>query len=148
MSSASDVTWASTHGPATMEEIERVEVYLGLTLPADYLGVAVSNSGGYPSRDAFDFEHKKEAVFNRLLSLHPDRENSIVNVYNEIRDRLVDGIVPFADDPFGNYLCFDYRGGEIPTIVYWDHEVAASTPEQAVFYVSSSFSGLLAKLYE
>ncbi|WP_236340155.1 SMI1/KNR4 family protein [Paenibacillus plantiphilus] len=61
-----------------------------------------------------------------------------------------------ASDPAGNYICFDYRNGENPKIIFWEHEQAVAhedisdkdfkngklleMQEQAIFFVANSFS--------
>lgn len=144
-----NIIWDSIHGEVELNQIVKVEKALGIKFPKDYIGCAKINNGGYPSKEAFDFDARTEAVFNRLLSFHDDKKNYIVSVFNGIKDRLVDGVYPFADDPFGNHLCFDYRGNnKKPVIVFWDHEAAFMNIEEAVFKVCDTFTELLEKLYD
>ncbi len=149
MSETNAVTWGSTHGEVPGESVIQVEKALGIKFPEDFVECAVKNHGGYPSRDVFDFVNHEGAVFNRLLSFNPEKKTYILNVYNWIRDRLVEGIYPFADDPFGNFICFYYRNPEdkAPAIVFWDHEIAYEDPEKAISPVCNTFTELLSKLY-
>ncbi|MFC4620417.1 SMI1/KNR4 family protein [Camelliibacillus cellulosilyticus] len=143
------VTWDSVDGEVSFDVVSKIERELGVKLPDDFVGCARINSGGYPSLEAFDFEGREEAVFNRLLSFHAESKDYIVKVYNDIRDRLVEGVYPFADDPFGNHICFDYRESkDNPKVVFWDHEVAYEDPEKAITPVCDSFTELLNKLYD
>lgn len=51
-------------------------------------------------------------------------------------------LIPFAKDPFGNLLCFDYRYNEkSPKIVFYDCE------ETTITTVCDSFTELLERLY-
>lgn len=83
-----------------------------------------------------------------------------------IKDTLPTKIIPFAFDPAGNLICFDYKDHEEdPIVVFWEHENAAEkemlireeglTEEQAeerarenVFYVAGSFTEFLNKLHD
>ncbi|CJH30980.1 SMI1 / KNR4 family [Streptococcus pneumoniae] len=61
----------------------------------------------------------------------------MLQTYNSIKDRLVDKVYPFARDPFGNLLCFDYRNNpQSPTVVFWDHE--EEEMEESIYPVCSS----------
>jgi hypothetical protein len=144
----SQISWRSFDGEVSLETVRQIENALGIQFPSDYIDCARLYNGGCPSLKAFDFEGREGAVFNRLLSLHSSRSDFIIKVFHYVRDRLVEGIYPFADDPFGNLLCFDYRKGDNPTIVFWDHEVAFEDPEGALTYVADSFTELLSKLYD
>ncbi|MDL5142231.1 T7SS effector LXG polymorphic toxin [Bacillus atrophaeus] len=63
--------------------------------------------------------------------------------------RILPGIVPFACDPFGNEICFDYRlNKENPSVVFWDHEIAYEDPDKALSHICDSFTELVNKLYE
>ncbi|HAE43690.1 MAG TPA: SMI1/KNR4 family protein, partial [Clostridiales bacterium] len=66
-----------------------------------------------------------------------------------IKDRLIDKIYPFPEDPFGNLICFDYRNGMNKSlkVVFWDHEIAHDSSEEAIRYICVNFTILLHKLY-
>lgn len=73
----------------------------------------------------------------------------IIDQYEGQKDRLIEGVYPIADDPFGNAFCFDYRQDpNNPSIVFWNHEEAFENPEKALTYVCSSFSEFLSNLHE
>ena len=142
--------WDSTHDEIEISNLLNVEKGLGIKFPEDFVKCAIKNHGGYPDLDTFDFENHEGAVFNRLLSFNEQKKTFILNVFQAIKDRLLDGIYPFASDPFGNYLCFDYRKGKdkSPIVVYWDHEEAFENPDTAIHVVCDTFSELLSKLYK
>lgn len=149
MADINNLVWDSMHREVSNNVILEIEKYFGANFPKDFKKCVVINHGGYPDLDTFDFENHKDAVFSRLLSFDKQKQTYILNVYNAIKDRLIDNIFPFASDPFGNYLCFDYRNGknESPTIVYWNHEEAFENPDSAIHPVCDTFTELLSKLY-
>ncbi|MCC2336771.1 SMI1/KNR4 family protein [Bacillus tropicus] len=131
--------------PVTNEEIQAVEQYLNIKLPNDFVACVKKYDGGYPNPKVFDVPGQDENVFSDLLTLHIEDEYSIVQNYKSVKDRLVAKVYPFARDPFGNLLCFDYRNStESPTVVFWDHE--EENIEEAIYPVCSTFTELLGSL--
>ncbi|MCY8426886.1 SMI1/KNR4 family protein [Bacillus vallismortis] len=62
---------------------------------------------------------------------------------------MLSGIVPFACDPFGNEICFDYRQNkDNPSGVFWDHEIAYKYSDGALSHICDSFTELVDKFYE
>lgn len=137
-----------------LKEIDNVKIFivenaLKIKFPGDYIKCVTKNQGGHPSLDLFYVTGRGEEVFDKLLSFDPDDSLYILDTYNAIRDRLVDDVYPFADDPFGNAICFDYRMGKDkpPKIVFWDHEIAFIDPEKSIFPICNNFTEFLEKLY-
>lgn len=143
--------WRWALPPAGREDVAALERELGVRLPEDYVAVALRHHGGRPTRHLLDFGGEREKVFLSLHGLRADPDNpgrSVLESHRNLRQYGGDErIVPFADDPAGNLYCFDYRGGEPPSIVYWDHELAAEDPESALTAVAGSFTELLDRLY-
>ncbi|EJV81090.1 MULTISPECIES: SMI1/KNR4 family protein [Bacillus cereus group] len=141
-----NITWSfMSKTPITDEEIQKVEQYFNIKLPNDFAECVKKYDGGYPHPKVFDVPGQDENVFSDLLTLHIEDRYSIVQNYEGIKDRLVDKVYPFASDPFGNLLCFDYRNNlEAPTVVFWEHE--EEEMEKAIYPVCSSFTELLNSL--
>ncbi|MOA62389.1 SMI1 / KNR4 family protein [compost metagenome] len=75
-------------------------------------------------------------------------------------------MIPFAFDPAGNLICFDYKEREEnPVIVFWEHEgapeksvlvnnegmdeeQAEETARKNIFYIADSFTEFLKKLHD
>jgi hypothetical protein len=73
----------------------------------------------------------------------------IIDVYHHIKDRLVDNVFPFGNDPFGNHYCFDYRQSkQYPTVIFWNHEEAYENPAKGTSYLYDSFTEFLNHLKE
>lgn len=142
----SNITWIGvSEKEVTDNEIKQVEQYFNIKLPNDFIECVKKYDGGYPRPKVFDIPGLDESTFNDLLTLHIDDKYSIVQRHENIKDRLVDGIYPFASDSFGNFLCFDYRNNpESPTVVFWEHE--EEDIEKAIYPVCSSFTELLNSL--
>lgn len=131
----------------TDEHVQQVEKYLGIKFPNDFINCIKKYDGGYPLPHTFNIQGQGADVFNKLLTFDLESKHSILQVYEDVKDRLINKIYPFARDPFGNLLCFDYRNDpQSPTVVFWDHE--EEEVEEAIFPVCSSFTELLDSLYE
>jgi hypothetical protein len=139
-----NIEWLFCHEQVDDKVIDGIESQLNVKFPEDYIDCAKINHGGNPSLQVYDFPEHYEAVFNSLLSLSPDESSYIVDVYNNVKKRLVDNIIPFADDPFGNLICFDYRNGtDNVSIVFWDHELSYEDSQKALTPICATFTSLL-----
>ena len=123
--------------------IKSVEHRLQITLPDDYKQVALKYDGGYPNPNHFKVERKIE-IFNNLISLDENEYNNIYEILEDLQTRIGDQLIPFAEDGFGNVLCFDYSAEK--SIVFWNHEKNYDKFKEATF-VCSSFSSLIESLF-
>ncbi|GAB6427705.1 SMI1/KNR4 family protein [Bacillus luti] len=131
----------------TDADIQRVEQYFDIKFPTDFIECVKNYDSGYPRPKIFDVPGQDENVFSKLLTFDLESRNSIIKVYDDIKDRLANKVYPFGKDSFGNHLCFDYRSNtESPTIVFWDHE--GEEIEGSIYPVCSTFQELLNSLRE
>lgn len=139
------ITWLFTDKSVDEKTISEIEKSFGIKFPQDYKECVLQNNGGCPKPDNFDFSDENEggAVFNNLLSFTGDFNIEVV--YEFSKESLPNGIIPFARDPFGNLLCFDYRQDKNkPGIVFFDHEEQG---EDSIELICNTFTELLDKLY-
>lgn len=125
-------------------------------------------NGAHVSPELFQVEGK-EKVFGTLLTYDVEDEEYILEIFNDYQDTLPKKLIPFAFDPSGNLICFDYKDykdyEDDPIVVFWEHENALEkemliqeeglTEEQAeererenVFYVAPTFTEFLDKLHD
>lgn len=131
-----------------IENVEDVESLFGVKLPQDFREVIISHSGGCPLPHTYDFGEHDEAVLHNLLNFDKEEKYNVFKTYNLIKDRLQDKIYPFAEDPYGNHICFDYRESkENPKVVFCDHELTKDDSDNFQF-ICNSFTELIDKLYE
>jgi len=164
----SKIEWQFADEPVSEDYVKSVGNHLGVVYPEDYTSCASINHGANVDPALFDIGNR-EKVFGTLLSYDKDNDEFIVDVYNSYKETLPKGLVPFAFDPAGNLICFDYKDHEDhednPIVVYWEHENAGEkemymreeglTEEQAekrarenVFYVAETFTEFLKKLHD
>ncbi|MCL2797367.1 MAG: SMI1/KNR4 family protein [Firmicutes bacterium] len=134
-----ELEWKVARPLVDKTPIEKFEKMIGAIMPNDYVECAVKNNAGYPVQEVFLTESGVEHVFNNLLSFDESKRMNIFKTYESARTVTGNkGLVPFASDSFGNYICFDFASGA--KVVFWDHETNKIDP------VCSTFTELLAKL--
>ncbi|WP_143318605.1 SMI1/KNR4 family protein [Clostridium sp. HBUAS56017] len=142
-----NLRWICENDNIGVEIISKVENTFGVKFPKDYIEIVMKNDGGYPKPNRFNLNGNGE-VFNNLLSFDEEDCSNMIETYNDVNDRLLEKIIPFAEDPFGNLICFDYRNNEQPTVVFWEHEKAFNNKENAISFICNTFSDLLNMLHE
>ncbi|MDM5186248.1 SMI1/KNR4 family protein [Bacillus sp. DX4.1] len=161
----SHIEWDNPDKLVSMECVQEVAKKIGVHFPQDYIKCVLENNGASVEPEAFDVKGI-ERVFGSLLSYDENRIENILKVYENYKGTLPSNVIPFAIDPSGNLICFDYKNQkEDPIVVFWEHEGAwekealmereGITAEEAeevarenVFYVANTFTELLNKLHD
>ncbi|MCY8289656.1 MULTISPECIES: SMI1/KNR4 family protein [unclassified Bacillus (in: firmicutes)] len=140
----------STFQEATNSQIKEVEEKLKIKFPTDYKEFIKDHNGCSPiDKKVVLFQDSRESINNLLSIGDPTWPIDLLSTIDNVKDRLVDKIIPFATDAGGNLFCFDYRmSSQEPVIVFWDHEIAYEDKESSISYVCDSFTELINKLYE
>jgi len=130
--------------PVSEEVVRRVETRLGVKFPASYVECVKKYNNGVPQAYLYYMGNGRERVFGQLIDIRDslDVYETLIEEHNG-----PEHVIPFAEDPAGNFICFDYRGisdGEEPSIVFFDHEVEGG----AIQKICDSFSDLLDMLHE
>lgn len=142
-----NIKWICENDNVGIATICKIEEFFNVKFPKDYVEIVMENDGAYPIPNRFNINGSEE-VFNNLLSFDENDSSYIVDVFNDVKDRLLDSIIPIAEDPFGNLICFDYRTNNQPSIVFWDHEKAFYDKNLAISDLCDSFNKLLFMLHE
>lgn len=135
------VAWRFSKGVISEPDILKVEITFQIGLPDMYKEIVREHNGGRPLPNRFDTERSEKRMIKSFLPVD-ERPGNILEVYEWIKDRIPPLVIPFANDPGGNYLCFDYRKSfDTPEIVFWDHETCS------VERISIDFPAFIAKIY-
>lgn len=135
------LTWEKIKPLVDETSIKTFEVQFQIRLPEDFKQLAPVFSGSSPSRKFFRVDSGEVHVIDYFLSFNPDDKYGVFKTTSRIRRQGLPGnIVPFAIDPFGNYICIESLSEE-SRIVYWDHE------EDTFDKIAVSFRRFLANLY-
>ncbi|SDO87789.1 SMI1 / KNR4 family (SUKH-1) [Paenibacillus sp. yr247] len=134
--------WRFDKVPINRVDVQRVEVFFKLRLPAYYVDIVLAHHGARPRPHRFDTEAKLGHTVKTFLPVIRRCPSNVYDVYEWIRDRLPAGCVPFASDECGNYICFEYKAGvQEPTVILWLHESGMCEP------VADSYRDFLNRLY-
>jgi hypothetical protein len=131
--------------------LQYIEAEWKISFPEDFKNVILMANEGYPTPYVFDTSKTIERVFGGLLNFDQTTKGGAIEIYSFIKDRLPDKVFPFAQDPFGNFICFDFGSDEkMPSVIFWNHEgwVIDGKDTYEIEFVAPSFSDLLNKLYE
>lgn len=118
-----EIKWRRPGAPLVREDIARVEAKAGFQFPNDYVSCALLYHGASVVPYRINVNNR-ERVFANLLSFSDESVDNIIEVYDNYKERLKNGIIPFACDPSGNLFCFDYRKDKKnPSIIFFNSEL-------------------------
>lgn len=139
------INWKYARPLANPELLERFETECGIRFPKAFVEVALAHNAGRPFPNTFDTPAEKGMVFQSLITFGDQERRNMFSVYRLCSKTLPSGYIPFADDPFGNLLCFRIPAvdGDLP-VYFWDHE---SSESSGLRFVAKSFGSLLDSLY-
>lgn len=107
-----------------------------ISFPKDLKDLIIESNAATPSKYKF-MANNSERVLGAILSFNRNEADtdSVYTALNAISDT---NLIPFAIDPFGNYICYSLNNN---SVVFWDHE------RDEVTIVSDSLSSFLDSLY-
>ncbi|RYF06117.1 MAG: SMI1/KNR4 family protein [Deltaproteobacteria bacterium] len=131
----------STFKPPSATYIARLEAETQHMLPPDYR-VFLGKYGVCACAEYTSFAPSggPRVDLNVFLGSDPDDSYDLIETYRGLKDRLPDGLLPFAFDPFGNAVCIDLGDNSYGRIYLWDHET------ESVVFVAKTFHTFLVML--
>lgn len=96
---------------------DKIEKERNITIPKEMREFIKERNGAAPEKYRFMLG-TNEKVLGAVLSFNED-EKDTDTVYTALLAVQDKKLLPFAIDPFGNYICLDTEGNEV---VYWEHE--------------------------
>jgi cell wall assembly regulator SMI1 len=109
----SDLEWTGNARPASEAELATLESQLGHRFPSDHRLFLLHMPGSVAART-------QPAL--TFLSADPADGESIGAILDLFGAELTEALVPFAADPIGDLVAFDYQGSpEDPSVVFWRH---------------------------
>ncbi|QHA91158.1 SMI1/KNR4 family protein [Bacillus sp. N1-1] len=134
-------SWLFVDEKLNDSKINEIEKSFGIKFPSDYRKCIINNNGGFPEPNIFDCDDGRiEVVFNNLISFTNKDLN--IKMYEEFSSKK---LFPFARDPFGNLICFDYRDNQLfPEVVFYDYDELDGSVTNTI---CKSFTDLLERLY-
>ena len=129
--------WESDDEPLPDRVIAAAEAILDRRLPASYKALVKAHGGGRPVSEV---EEGWVACVGLLMSLDPRRSENVFQAIEHLDDQLPEPVIPIITDGGGNMICLDYRVGDEPAVVYWQHELDG---DEAFVPVAASFDAFL-----
>lgn len=128
------ITWEYTT-PICDGLITEVESMFCIQIPDELKSILKEGNCGVPSKRFFDDEKSRAHEMKTLLSYNRSDMENVYSAFKVLKE--IDGkLIPFANDPAGNLICYD--GSKV---VYWHHETDEIEP------VADSISEFFDKLY-
>lgn len=117
-----NMTWKYKIDMKNLQAFADVEKFRGILIPEELKNFVAEHNAATPSRHHF-MVRATERVFGAVLSFEKN-ETEADTVYPALEAVEDKNLLPFAIDPFGNYICYQLNEKQI---VYWDHENDAVT---------------------
>lgn len=137
------ITWRWTDLPVSEEEIKQAESFLGIKLPPPLITLFKNANGGKPSKTRIFQGNEIYYIFDTLLNIKHDTQDSIYIIYDSVRNALKKNIIPFGIDPFGNIFCI-YKEDKYNDHVYiYLHE---EDKDKNFTYICSNLENFLESL--
>lgn len=111
------------------QQFSHVLKLLGVNFPKTFYELLKCNDGGYPNPDSFiyfdqDFDERIGGCIAAFLPLSENLYGNLLSIHKNPPEFFPNGLIAFAEDGGGNFICFDYREGkdnDNPPIVFWNH---------------------------
>ncbi len=138
-------------GPASQDDIERVESVLGVKLPDGFVRVARQHQGQTPELEIIESDELNPVPFGPLLHFlaNPTKEQAVYGMLQR-REKWIGwypNLIPIASSGGGaSVFAYDYRRDrENPPVVFINSDVPPDD-EDAVLFVANSFDELIGNL--
>lgn len=133
----------NVHGRLKDAVLAAFEDVLGFVLPEDYRRFLLKHNGGRPVPSNFSIGGYDVSSVESFYGLHDGPDYARLDVaYNDLANRLPDGVAPVASDSFGNQVCVACRPWQYGRILFWDHET------EDVTELAEDFDAFLDSLFE
>ena len=134
------------------KDLVNLESQLGIKLPNAYREFLKKNNGGYPQPDGFDFADGEDgSSVDKFLEISGSKNESIIEYFNNYKDRIPKNYFPVAKDPGGNLILIGINNVRAD-VYYWDHENEAEDGDipwmDNMHLVASNFDEFINNLYE
>lgn len=131
-----DIVWKYKIDVADQKIFEELEQEQGIVIPEALKSLILEANAATPSKCHFVVE-ASEHILGAVLSFNRDEEDTdtIFTALTAVADK---NLLPFAIDPFGNYICLDLKKGDV---IFWDHETGNAS------IADTSLPDFLAGLY-
>lgn len=140
------------NGSIPKERFLYIEREIGFELPQSYKDLIKDCDEGYPNKNVFKYYDNNLGCITTeglgaFTSLKKE-ENSFLSDFKNPPEFFPKGLVTFAENGGGDFICFDYRHGHPnpdPPIVFWRHDADIG---KDVSFIAPDFKAFIDMLYQ
>lgn len=134
--------------PVTADDICQIETQLGVSFPGEFKTHYLRYNGGSPERCLLQIDDS-EFVVQEFFPLRygdvGDRLEDICDDLQNVRQILPKHLVPFADDPGGDFFCISIDTREVGAIFHFCCDYY-DDPSRAARYLTATLSEFVNRL--
>lgn len=134
-----NLKWRYVKDEKDIEGLRLFESENKIKIPKTLFECITQNNGGRPTPNLFDTRESKSKIFDTLLSINKTDKENLYIAFNVLSENEFDNLLPFASDPFGNYIALDIKNKY--SVVFWDHELNRTE------YITGTLDEFLKSLY-
>lgn len=111
-------------------------------IPDYYLKFLMSGNSKQYHGKIFDFKvngKNQQSDIAAFFVLLGSKNINIEYMFNIVRERIPEGMLPIANDSYGNLILLNFASGKV---YFWDHEI------EKTYLISSSFTEFLNSLHD
>lgn len=131
-----------------MNDLIYIENMLSIKFPKEYKDFIHSNT--YSDMKDISVKCDEEIIdIRKFLTLDINDESGIIEVYNENRSLMLEGLIPIAETMDDDYICLYYDSDRRlePQIIQWIYDLAVEKRENGVFMLFHSFNEFILNLH-
>ena len=124
-----------------------IEKRLNIKFPKEYIDF-INNMDAINSKKIILLDEEENILIKNFLSLDEEIEDSIIQIYNEYKSIMLEGVIPIATTEDEDYIClyYDTDRENSPKVILWSYELALDQFGEGMFSVSNSFVEFIKKL--
>lgn len=124
-----------------------IEKRLNIKFPKEYIDF-INNTDAIMGKKIILLDEEENMLIKNFLCLNEDIDESIIQVYNEYRSIMLEGVIPIAITEDEDYICLYYETDRenLPKVILWSYELALDQYGEGMFPISNSFSEFERKL--
>ena len=102
-----------------------IEKRLNIKFPKEYVDF-INNIDDINGKKIILLDEEENIVIKNFLSLDEEIEDSIIEIYNEYRSIMLEGVIPIATTEDEDYICLYYETDRenLPEVILWSYELA------------------------
>lgn len=113
--------------PATDEDLDELEAYLGARLPPEYRAFLHRTNGGRPDPEEGFYGYRGDRSGGSLLNFfyavtHEKKTYTLAHAYFKWEGRVPRDLLPIGWDAGGSLVCIGISGKRYGKIFFWDME--------------------------